>query len=73
MKVAIVLDYWKLPIFEHRLSQAGYIYEKGPGITKDTIILKVETEDVDALSIVIHEANCEAAKEVDTAKASTLH
>lgn len=61
MKAAIVIDDWKLPIFERRLSQAGYAYEKGPGVTDDTLVLTVETGDVKALETVVRAANTEAA------------
>jgi hypothetical protein len=61
-KAGIVIDGWKLSIFERHLSQAGYAYDKGPGLTPHTLILSVETESLEALGIVVKAANNEAAK-----------
>ena len=61
MKAAIVIDDWKLPVFERHLKQAGHNYEKRPGVTKDTLTLTVETADVSALEFVVRAANTEAA------------
>lgn len=61
-KAAIVIDGWKLSIFERHLTQVGYSYEKGPGITADTLLITVKTENIEALGIVVKAANTEAAK-----------
>ena len=61
LKAAIVIDDWKLPIFERHLAQAGYAYEKGPGLTANTLLLTVKTENVEALGVVVKAANTEAA------------
>lgn len=61
MKAAIVIDDWKLPIFERRLVHAGYSYMKHPGVTNDTLTLSVITDDVKALAKVVRAANAEAA------------
>lgn len=61
MKVGIAIDDWKLPIFERHLLQAGHVYEKRPGVTKDTLLLTVETDDARALETVVRAANAEAA------------
>lgn len=61
MKAGIAVDDWKLPIFERHLSKAGHVYEKGPGVTRDTLLLTVETDDVAALETVVRAANAEAA------------
>ena len=61
MKAAIALDDWKLPIFDRRLTSAGYSYEKHPGLTNDTLTLTVITDDVEALEKVVRAANTEAA------------
>lgn len=61
MKAAIAIDTWKLPIFDRRLTNAGYSYEKSPGLTADTLFLSVVFEDVKALETVIRAANAEAA------------
>lgn len=65
MKAAIVIDAWKLSIFERHLSQAGYAYEKGAGITAGTLSLYVVTENVEALAVVTKAASVEAAKTGD--------
>jgi len=65
MKAGIVIDDWKLPIFARHLSQAGYSYEKRPGVTKDTLLLTVETDGARTLETVVRAANTEAA---DTSK-----
>ena len=61
MKAAIAIDEWKLPIFARHLSKAGHSYKKEPGVTKDTLLLTVETEDAKALEGVVRAANTEAA------------
>lgn len=61
MKAGIVIDDWKLPIFKRHLSQAGHVYEQAPGVTKATLLLTVETDNVAALEIVVRAANAEAA------------
>lgn len=62
MKIAIAIDPWKLEIFQRRLSQAGYAYEKGPGLTEESLHLYVTTENMEALEVVVRAANLEAAK-----------
>lgn len=62
MKAGIVIDDWKLPIFDRHLSESGYVYEKHPGVTAGTLTLTVETEDAKALAVVVRAANTEAAK-----------
>lgn len=62
MKAAIAIDGWKLPIFERNLSQSGYAYEKGPGVTADTLILTINTDNLEALSGIVKAANTEAAR-----------
>jgi len=61
MKAAIAIDDWKQPIFERHLSQAGYAYATGPGLTSDTRLMTVTTENPQALEIVVRAANTEAA------------
>jgi len=58
----IVLDSWKLPIFEKMLNDNNYKYTQHPGITKDAITLKVEFEDIKKLQPLIAKANQDAAK-----------
>lgn len=62
LRFAIAIDDWKLGIFERHLSQAGYAYEKSPGITADTLLLMVETKNPEALEVVVRSASAEAAK-----------
>lgn len=64
-KVGIVIDNWKLPIFERHLQQSGYSFEApgGPdGFTPGTMALTVQTPNIEALGEVIKAANEEAAK-----------
>jgi hypothetical protein len=44
MIAGVVIDDWKLPIFKRHLDAAGFTYTQHPGVTKDTITLKVLTE-----------------------------
>lgn len=61
MKAAIAIDDWKLPIFIRHLSQSCYSYEKCPGVTTNTLILTVITDDAKELEKVVRAANTEAA------------
>ena len=61
-KGAIVIDSWKLSIFETHLDEAMYKYTVHEGITADTLTINVETIDVNALAIVVKTANLAAAK-----------
>ena len=63
MKAAIVIDNWKLPIFERHLEEAGYFYTQGNGLTEDTLNLYVLTnDDPRKLEVVVRAANDEAAR-----------
>lgn len=62
MIAGIVIDDWKLSIFERHLSAAGYNYTTGSGVTEDTLLLKVKTENMKALEVVVRAANDEAAR-----------
>ena len=61
-KAGIVIDKWKLEIFERHLSEYGYSYDKGPGVTPDSLLITVETTNLHALEVVVRSANTEAAK-----------
>ena len=61
-KSAIVIDNWKLPIFQRHLEQSGYSYKSDSGITPNTLTLFVFTTNLDALSTVLGAANKEAKK-----------
>lgn len=61
-KAGIVIDAWKLSIFERHLKQSGYTFENTGSLGSDTLLLRVDTTNVEALAIVIKAANTEAAK-----------
>jgi hypothetical protein len=62
MKAGIAIDDWKLPIFERHLTQAGYAYKRGPGLTPGWLLLTVDTDNAVALEVVVRAANTEAAR-----------
>lgn len=58
LKIAgVVIDDWKLPVFKRHLDAAGRTYTEGPGITADTVLLKVQYEWVADLKPIIEAAN----------------
>jgi hypothetical protein len=59
-KAGIAIDVWALSIFDRRLSEAGYTYDKGPGLTQDTFFLTVTTDNPVALAHVLRAACIEA-------------
>ena len=59
---AIVLDSWKLPVFKKHLDKAKYSYTEQPGITPDSLLLKVKYEWVKDLQPIVQAANDECAK-----------
>lgn len=59
---AVILDKWKLPIFKKHLDGAGYTYTEHPGVTDDTLTLRVSFEWVAALQPIIQAANDECAR-----------
>ena len=63
-RIGIVIDKWKLEIFTKVLNEAGYVFTRKPGLTKDTLILYIEIPDdeVAKLSDVVVVANNRAAK-----------
>lgn len=62
MKIAaVVLDDWKLPIFTTVLDRGKFKYTQHPGIIKNTITLRVETDFIARLQPFIEEANAKAA------------
>lgn len=64
MRVGIAIDKWKLPIFAKHLATAGYSYAENAGVTDDTLILQVETDNLEALGYVVQAASdeCERMK-----------
>ena len=63
MKAGIAIDAWKLDIFTKRLTDAGYTFERGPGLVADTLMLYVITDDLPKLAVVVKEANTQCARE----------
>lgn len=63
MKVGIVVDDWKLPIFRRRLAGARYQYTDAGGLTPNTTLLTVETDDLSALSVVVQAAQKECSEQ----------
>ena len=61
-KAGIAIDEWKLPIFERRLKQAGYSFENSGLLTTGTLLLRVDTTNLEALNEVLKTANTEAAQ-----------
>lgn len=62
MKAGIVLDNWKLPIFRKRLTEAGYTYTDAGGLTHDTTVLTVETDDALKLKKVLERCQAECRR-----------
>lgn len=62
MKVGIVVDTWKLSIFERRLTRAGYSYTNFGEMTEGVTTLTVVTDNPEALLAVTQAANTEAAQ-----------
>lgn len=61
-KAGIVIDSWKNHIFARHLAQGGYKFEETDGLTEDTLTLMVETDNVQALYVVVNAANDEAKR-----------
>lgn len=61
-KAGIAIDTWKLTIFERHLKQSGYSFKNEGEFTKGCIMLRVDTENLEALKTVVKAANTEAAK-----------
>lgn len=59
---AIILDSWKLPIFERHLQQSGYTVAFKGQLNKDSTLLKIATTSLEALAQVVKAANTEAAQ-----------
>lgn len=66
MKIAIAIDAWKLPIFEQHLQKAGFEFKNVGNLTKDSLLLTVETDKAQALGQVVVAANKEAARTAPT-------
>lgn len=57
MIAGVVIDDWKLSIFKRHLDAAGYKYTEHPGLTVNTLTLKVTCESAHELQPVV-EAAC---------------
>lgn len=65
MKTAgVVIDAYKLPVFEKHLKDAGYQYEVKSGVTEDTLSLFVKCEWAHKLLPIIQAANNEASRKL---------
>lgn len=67
---AVIIDSWKLPVFERHLKRAGYVFGQTGGVTPDTLVLRVAYEDVKKLRPVIADAQVECALAQAQAKAA---
>lgn len=57
----VVIDDWKLKIFEKGLKDEGYTYDTVPGISKGTLFLRVNTDDLEKLKSALGRLNQQAA------------
>lgn len=64
MIAGIFIDRWKLPIFKRHLDTAGFTYTKHPGLTPDTLLLKITCDRVHTVLPIVKNANdaCFGAK-----------
>lgn len=63
-KIAVVAIHdWKLTTFKKHLDAAGRSYTVHPGVTRDSLILRVNYEWVRDLKPIIEAANEECANE----------
>lgn len=64
MKAGVALDNYKLAVYRAGLEAAGYEYTDAGPLTGETTLLHVETDDPDALRLVLEacEAKCRKAK-----------
>lgn len=62
-KAAIVIEKWKLPIFSRLLTEHGYHYTEQPGLTLGTLLLTVQTDNMQALAQTVLACNKQAAKQ----------
>lgn len=60
--VAILIDEWKLNIFERHLKQAGYAFETVGHLTESILVLRVGTTNPIALGELVMAANTEAVR-----------
>lgn len=60
----VVIDEWKLPIFERHLAHGGFTFKNCGALMADTLVLQVEVMDgyAQRLAQTVLAANTEAAK-----------
>ena len=61
LTAGVVIDAWKLEIFRRHLDGAGFTYTEHPGVTPDTLTIKVQCDYVYQLQPVIEAAQAECA------------
>lgn len=61
-RAAIVIDDWKLSIFTRHLEQSGYKFEICGRLLAGTILLRIETDNIAALTEVVGAAQAEAKR-----------
>lgn len=62
MKAGVAVDDWKLPVFRKLLTEAGFEFKEGPGLTADTSFLTVETPSAAALIPTVEKCQAECRK-----------
>ena len=62
LKVGIVVEKWKRPIFKKFLTESGYKYTEHKGITKGSVLWKVITDEPFVLKQVLEQAAAAAAR-----------
>lgn len=62
MRAGIAIDAWKLGIFQDVLTKYGFEYTQGAGLTKDTLMLYVETDDKPKLAFAVQQAQTKCAR-----------
>lgn len=61
MKIGITIDPWKFKIFKKNLNGAGYVFTAR--VLNDSVeVLTVETDNPDALAIVVQKSQNECAR-----------
>lgn len=62
LKIGVVIDSWKLPIFKRHFENAKYEFEQFPGVTENTLLLQVHTDNPKFLEVICRSAQKEAAR-----------
>lgn len=63
----VIIDSWKLPIFERHLKEGGYTFEKSDWQVADTLLLRVNAASMQVLARVLLAASQEADREKQNA------